>query len=152
MATARGAALAAAVRMVDRVHGHAAHYRTLAEPPAATGLADYDVLVVRVADGADRGDALGRHDAQLARVELDLGVACILADQLDIGPRRARELPATALLHLDVMHDGADRHVGERHGVARLDVDALAGHDLVARLQALRGQDVGKLAIGVLEQ
>src|SRR3546814_10263807 len=38
MAAARGAAFAAAVRVVDRVHGNAAHRRTLAEPAVATGL------------------------------------------------------------------------------------------------------------------
>ena len=32
VATARGAAFAAAMRMVDRVHGDAAHMRALAEP------------------------------------------------------------------------------------------------------------------------
>jgi hypothetical protein len=40
MAAARGAALATAVRVVDRVHGHAAVVRALAEPAVAAGLAD----------------------------------------------------------------------------------------------------------------
>src|SRR5262249_4969697 len=41
-----GPAFAAAVRMVDRVHRHAAHRGPLAEPAVAAGLADDDVLVV----------------------------------------------------------------------------------------------------------
>ena len=41
------------MRMVDRVHGDAANRRTMAEPAIATGLADVDVLLVGVGDGAD---------------------------------------------------------------------------------------------------
>src|SRR5690606_21353046 len=40
---AGGAAFAAAMRVVDRVHGHAAIVRTLAEPARPTGLAEIDV-------------------------------------------------------------------------------------------------------------
>src|SRR3954463_14019368 len=39
-----GGALAAAVRLVDRVHGDAARLRAHAQMPLATGLADRDVL------------------------------------------------------------------------------------------------------------
>src|SRR6202012_4017509 len=48
MTAARGAAFAAAVRMVDRVHGDTAVMRLAAEPAVTTGLADRDVHVVRV--------------------------------------------------------------------------------------------------------
>src|SRR5439155_18221559 len=57
MAPARGLAFAAAQRMIDRVHGDAAHVRALAEPAAASGLADRYVLVIDVADLADRSEA-----------------------------------------------------------------------------------------------
>ena len=59
---------------------------------------------------------------------------------------------ALADLHLDIVDDGADRDVAERHGVARLHVDLLAGDDAVADRQALRRQDVGQLAVGVVDQ
>src|SRR4029077_1080710 len=51
---ARGLAFTAAERVVHRVHRHAAHVRPLAQPAAAPGLADRHVLVVDVADLADR--------------------------------------------------------------------------------------------------
>src|SRR4051812_18938011 len=57
MVAERRAALAAAVRMVDRVHGLAARLRAHAHVPLAAGLADVDVLVVGVADHAHRGPA-----------------------------------------------------------------------------------------------
>src|ERR1035441_7736294 len=46
MASARGLAFAAAHRVVDGVHGHAAVVRLPAEPAVAAGLADGDVLVL----------------------------------------------------------------------------------------------------------
>src|SRR5436190_1387461 len=62
---ARGLALAAAERVVHRVHCHAAHVRALAEPAAAPRLADRHVLVIKVADLADRRDALDEDLANL---------------------------------------------------------------------------------------
>src|SRR4051794_29293174 len=66
---ARGAALAAAMRVVDRVHGDAAIVRALAKPALAAGLAKIDVAVVGVRHGADGGKARAVHDALLTRVE-----------------------------------------------------------------------------------
>src|SRR5262249_6437780 len=48
MAAARRATFAAAMRVVDRVHGDAAVVRTPAEPPRAAGLANRNIHVVRV--------------------------------------------------------------------------------------------------------
>src|SRR5687767_11051561 len=82
MAAARRLAFAAAERMVDRVHRHAAHVRLLAQPAAAPGLADRHVLVVDVADLADRRQAVGVDLPDLPRRHLDRGVAGFLGHQL----------------------------------------------------------------------
>src|SRR5215208_5834778 len=63
----RRGALAAAVRVVDRVHRGAAGLRPHAEVALASRLAHGDVLVVRVADRADGRAALRAHHAHLAR-------------------------------------------------------------------------------------
>src|SRR5215218_2165558 len=92
MAAAGGLAFAAAERMVHRVHRDAAHVRLPAQPPSAAGLADRDVLVVDVADLADRRQA-GRVDlANLARRHLHRGVLAVLGHQLHGGARAARDL------------------------------------------------------------
>jgi len=62
-------AFTATVRVVDRVHGHAADGRALALPPHPAGLAPVDVRLLGVADLADGGaaadvdhpDLAGRH-------------------------------------------------------------------------------------------
>src|SRR3984885_4550315 len=103
MPSARAAALAAAQRMIHRVHHHATIMRPLAKPAGPTGLADLLVHVVGVRHRADRGHALGAHDAQFARHQLDLRPAGVLADKLRKRPGRARDLAAGADFHFDVV-------------------------------------------------
>src|SRR5262249_50620288 len=69
VAAARRAAFAAAVRMIDRVHGDAAVVRAPTQPTLAPGLADRDVHVVRIRDRADGRHAAAVHQALFARVE-----------------------------------------------------------------------------------
>src|SRR5262245_58688414 len=59
-------ALAAAMRVVDGVHRHAAHRRAHAAPAHPAGLADRFQRVLLVADLADRGAAVHVHLADLA--------------------------------------------------------------------------------------
>src|SRR5256712_14214196 len=67
-------ALAAAVRVVDRVHRQAAHRGPPALPAVAAGLADSDDLVLGVAELADGGLALEQDLAHLGRGHADLRV------------------------------------------------------------------------------
>src|SRR5215470_15866462 len=108
MTAARGAAFAAAMRMVDRIHRHAAHRGPLAEPAVAAGLADVDVLLVGIGDCADRRHALAANLADLARGQPQQRVVGVAADQLDVVARGAGDLAAAARLHLDVVDHGAD--------------------------------------------
>src|SRR6185312_6200041 len=62
------------------------------------------------------------------------------------------ELAALPNLELDVVDDRADRDVAQRQRVARLDVGPLRGDDGVAGGETLRREDVGELAVLVLDQ
>src|ERR1700681_3834845 len=55
-----------AERMVDRVHGLAAHMTAPAHPAAASGLADRDIHVVGIGHRAHGGDAAAVYQALLA--------------------------------------------------------------------------------------
>src|SRR5882757_6684344 len=66
MTAARGAAFAAAMGMVDRVHGDAAVVRLAAEPTVATGLANRNVHMVRVRHRADGAGAAAVNQALFA--------------------------------------------------------------------------------------
>src|SRR5436190_5277541 len=70
MASARGLAFAASVRMVHRIHGHAAIVRRLAHPAGASRFAQRYVLVIDVAHLADRRHAAFGHAANFARGQL----------------------------------------------------------------------------------
>src|SRR4051812_6173771 len=152
MAPARGAALAAAMRMVDRVHRHAAVVRHAPLPALASGLADRDVHVVGIRHRADRRHAAAMYQALLGRVEPQDHIFAVASDDLGVGAGRARDLPALADLDLDIVHDRADRNVARRHGIARLHVRMFAGNDSIALREPLRRQDVCELAVLVFDQ
>src|SRR5205085_11166733 len=147
MAAALRLALAAAVRMVDRVHGGAAHGRALALPAAAASLPAGDVLVVDVADLADRGAAGERHAAHLARGQAQDAVALVLRDELHAGAGAPRHLAALARLQLDVVDERAGRDVLERQRVPGLDVGARTRLDRRADAQPRRREDVRLRAV-----
>src|SRR5689334_16251398 len=98
MPPARGAAFAAAMRVVDGIHGHAAHGGLAALPTVAAGLADADVLLIGIGNRPDRRHALGAHHAHLARGHAQQRQARVAADQLDIGAGSAGHLAAAARL------------------------------------------------------
>src|SRR5690606_39011300 len=89
---ARGAALAATMRVVDRVHGHAAIDRLLAEPAVATGLANRSVGVVLVRDGTHGRKARTMHAALLARIEAQDRPAGVAAHILGVSAGGTRDL------------------------------------------------------------
>src|SRR6202021_580297 len=86
---ARGLALAAAVRVIDRVHGHAAGGWTNALPAIASRLTDGHVLVVRVAHLSDRRHALDQHAPRLAGRQLQQSERAFLRDEFRLPPTRA---------------------------------------------------------------
>src|ERR1700690_1759305 len=93
-------ALAAAVGVVDGVHGHAADDGPAAEPALAAGLAEGAVHLVAVADDADRRAAPGVDEPDLAGGHLELGVALLDGHKLDAGARGAAHLRPPARDHL----------------------------------------------------
>src|SRR5690606_31822367 len=137
VAATAGAAFAAAVGVVDGVHGHTADRRANAHVTLAAGLAEVLVRMVGVRDRAHRRHAFLADHAKLARREADLRVAAVTADELRVGAGGARQFAALARLQLDVVGDPTDRHARERHRVARHDVGRGAGSAL--QLAALAG-------------
>src|ERR1051326_8310662 len=126
------ASLAAAVRVVDGVHGRAAHVRAPAAVPVATGLAHADVLVVGVAEAPDRGAALDVDLAQLAGGELHDAVVALARLELRVRAGGAADLTAAAGTHLHVVDHQAGRDLAELERVARQRVGAGAGEHRLA--------------------
>src|ERR1700677_125884 len=144
--------LAAAVRMIDRVHSDAAIVWTAPEPTTAAGLADRRIHVVGIRHRADRGETLAVNEPLLARAETQRNVALIAAHDLRVRTGRTGDRAALADLHLDIVDDRAHGNVGERHRIAGLHVDLDAGDHLVSGRQALRGDDVGLLTILIFNE
>src|SRR6185312_14056246 len=123
-----------------RVHGDAAVMRPATQPPLASRLADRDVHVIGIGHRADGAAATTVHQALLTGIETENDVFLVAADDLRVGTGGARELAALADLGLDIVDDGAHRHVAEWHDVARLHVDIVARDYGVADGEPLRRQ------------
>src|SRR3979490_3321490 len=95
MTAARCLALAAAVRMVDRVHRHAARLGTHTLPTVTTGLADADEFGLGVADFANGGPAVDRNPAHLGARQTERRVLAFLGDELHAHAGAAGHLAAT---------------------------------------------------------
>src|SRR5512134_515205 len=152
VALGAGAAFAAAVRVVDRVHRDATHRRTHAAPAHRAGLADLAQVVFLVADLADRCTAVDQHAADLARPQPQLRITALARQQLHRGARRARQLRTLARLHLDAMHGRADRDVAQRQRIADPDRRLVAAQQLRADRKPLGRDDVAPLAVEVAQQ
>src|SRR5215211_6136532 len=145
-------ALAAAVRVVHRVHDRPAHGWSDAEVPLATRLAPPDVLVRLVADDADGRPALGADPAAFSAREPERNKAPLAGDDLGAGPGAARQLRPAARLELDGVHHRADRDMRERQRVADVHLGVGAAHHDGADRQVARREDVALLAVVVVEE
>src|SRR5260221_2784262 len=146
------AARAPAQRVVDRVHGLAAHRRADAAPAIGAGLADLAQVVLFVADLAHGGAAVHVHAPDLAGAHAKLRVVAFAREELHAGARGARDLRALAGQHLDAMHRGAHRDIPERQRVAGLDRGLGARFDLLPDGEPLGRDHVAALAVGVEQE
>src|SRR5262245_22453031 len=152
MTPAGSAALAATHRVTHRVHRRAAVVRLATQPALAARLAEADVHVVGVADGADGRPARRADAAHLARWQRDLRPLPLSGGQ---GRRRsggAAQLSAVAGLHLQVVDRHAERDLPQWQTVTDARLGVLAADDLVAGGQSGGGEDIRLGAVLVLEQ
>jgi leucyl-tRNA synthetase len=83
--------------------GHTTRDRATPEVTHAAGLAPADVLLIGVADLADRRAALDVHATDFARREHERRVLAFLVGQLAVHARAAADLAALAGLELDAV-------------------------------------------------
>src|SRR5437016_6015839 len=103
VSSAVGSALAAAQRVVDRVHRLGPGVGADAPVAVAAGLADGHVDPVEVTELADRRAAGAAHAAHLARRQDDDRPVAFLRPQACDAAGRAHQLAALAGVHLDVV-------------------------------------------------
>src|SRR5262245_42059568 len=147
-----GLPLAAAVRMVDRVHGDAADLGPPSLPPVPSRLADALVLVLEVPDLADRGVAVLVDLPRLARREPHERPPALAGHELRAGAGGADELPAPEPLELDVVDRRARRDALERERVPHDDVRLGRRQHPGPHLEAARREDVPPLAVRVAQE
>src|ERR1035437_2846388 len=148
----RGLAFAAAVRMVSRVHYHAADFGPLAHMPCASRLAQVLILVIEIGDLADGGHATEADSTNLARRKPDGRVVTLFGEQLGRHARGADDLATLARHELDVVDRGTERDVHQRQRVTHPSLGFETGNDHVADLQTVRQEHVALLAVLVVQK
>src|SRR6202158_493959 len=142
----------AAMGVIHRIHGDAANGGANAAPPLRTGLADRAQVVLFVADGADGGPAVDVHLADLARVHAQLRIHAFACEQLHRRSGGTRHLRALTRQHFDAVDGRAYGNVAQGQAIAGLDWRLGPAHQLSARRDAARGDNVAPLAVGVEQQ
>src|SRR6266851_1459563 len=145
-------AFSSAVRMIHRIHGHAAHRGLDAAPPRAPGLAEGFVFMVKVAHLANRGHAIDGKLAHFAAGHLHQREVPFFAEQLRRSARGAHGLAAASRVQLEVVHHRAGRNVANHQRVAGKNIRGFAGLHRGADFEPHRMQDVALFAIGVMQQ
>ena len=146
------AAFAAAQRVVDRVHRLGTGVRADAHVAAAAGLADADVDPVEVAELADRRAAGAADAPHFAGRQDDDGPVAFLRAEAGDAAGRADQLAALAGVHLDVVDFQAAGMFASGRQLPSSGAAVGAADDRRADLQAVGGEDVGLLAVLVLDQ
>src|SRR5215467_10494294 len=92
----------AAMRMVDGIHDDATDVRSTAQPSAATRFTDADVLVIQIANLADRGHAGGQNTAHFPGLQPNLHVVAIAAHHLRKPSGTADQLATLPRFQFDI--------------------------------------------------
>eukprot|EP00308_Calcidiscus_leptoporus_P023092 CAMPEP_0119394652 /NCGR_PEP_ID=MMETSP1334-20130426/130231_1 /TAXON_ID=127549 /ORGANISM="Calcidiscus leptoporus, Strain RCC1130" /LENGTH=177 /DNA_ID=CAMNT_0007417969 /DNA_START=45 /DNA_END=574 /DNA_ORIENTATION=+ len=117
LASSRALSLAAAHRVVDRVHGHATHLWPSASPRRCSSLAEHTVLVILIAHHPDRGHAFDGHLAHFARLKAQRCQRVDLRLQLRRAAGGAHHLAAFSGENLHVVHDHSLGQLAQFEGV-----------------------------------
>jgi hypothetical protein len=89
--------------MVAGSHGNAANVRPAAQPAILSGFADRLVLVLRVANLAERGAASAEQASHFAARETNRNVVTFLRHQLCEHSSATNHLAALAWLHFQIV-------------------------------------------------
>src|SRR5215469_13280794 len=146
------AAFTTAVRMIHGVHGHAANGRFLAAPTRAARLAIGLILVVEIANLADRGHAIDREPADFAGRHLHERIVALLAEKLRRSTSRANGLAAATGIEFEIVHHRAGRNVADLQGVARKNIRIFAGRNRCADFEPHGVENVALFAVGIVQQ
>jgi hypothetical protein len=107
MTATLGSAFTTAVRVIDRIHGRASNVRPTTQPTLASGFAEDDVHMIRIAAGANRGSASCRHAANFTAGQSDLSPTRIPCSQGGATPGRTAQHAASSRLQLNIVNTHA---------------------------------------------
>src|SRR5947209_18609035 len=146
------APLAASVRVIERIHGHATHRGAETAPARLPRLADNLVLMLDVTDLPDGGAAAHVDQPHLAARHAHLRIRALLGEQLGRRPGAAHQLGAAAEPDLEVMDGGPERDARYGKRAAGADLGGVAGHHRIADAESDRREEVALVTVCVMRE
>ncbi len=110
------------MRVIDRVHRHAANRRAFAHPATASGFTQRYVFVLGVSDLADCRHAVDRDEPDFTGRQAKLRGVAFLGDELREAAGAAGHLAALARFELDIMNLRAKWNIPDRQRIAGEDI------------------------------
>src|SRR3989338_1813030 len=150
--TDRVTALAAAVRVINRVHGFAAYRGTDSHVSGPSSFADPNVEMIDIGNLPYGCHTASEEPAHFSGRQPQNRVVALHGHHCRVITSALRYLPALSRKWLNVMDQRAGREKLQFGAVACFDLDFLGGtHYHIANLDLVRGQDVPFLAIHIVE-
>src|SRR3989338_9094829 len=142
MSTPLGSSLAAAVRVIDRVHRSAADKRSPSQMKLTPRFANHDILMFHISDLPDRSATIEADHPDFSGRKTHMGIVSLAPDDLGRHTGRANQFSAGADFQFEIMNFGTDRNILERQAVAGDDIDGLTRFYRLAHFQPDRCQNV----------
>src|SRR5690606_27467646 len=152
MTTTRGTTFTTTMRVIDRVHRHAANGRTNTTPALGTSFTERTQTMLGVRNLTQSSATFSQHLACFARAKTQRHIHTFTRNQLRRSTCGASDLSAFARLQLDTMDGRTQRDVTQRQAIASLGRRVDAGQQLIACAHALGRDDVATLTVSVLQQ
>ena len=142
-------ALAAAVRVIARVHYGTSDGRSDTQMSGLTGFTDSDNLVVEVTDLTDSRLTFDGNVSHFAAGKFESGKSALFRHKLSSHTRASRKLSALTRLKFDIVYHSTYGDIFEGKAVADLNIRVGTRNDDVAYVKTERRENVSLFAVRI---
>src|SRR4030042_524030 len=138
-------AFSAAHRMRDGIHSLSANMRPDAHMSHLAGFSDFDILIIRITQRANRRPALSTKRSHFTTRQNYCRPVTFPCHQFGETSCASSKFSALPCGHFNIMNLHSDRHRRQRHCIADLRLKVRAALYLLADRQSLRSKDISPL-------
>ncbi len=152
MTTTLSPTLTTTVRVIHWIHGRTTNMRATTQPTLATGFAEHNIHVIRIANLTHRSLASRWYTANLTTRERDLSPSPLASHKRRTRACTPTQDATTTSLQLNIMNRRTERNISQRQRIPNRRRCCSTGHNRCACRQAIRSDNVSLLAVHVVQQ